>query len=106
MTEHVSLTSTSIPEPEAQPRQHTTRRSWLRRLGLLAAILIILLDLANLTILGLKALDRPGAAPSGALLYATTFDAYNDEWQQFDGQLSAKVSDGSLHIKIGAAGQG
>jgi hypothetical protein len=98
MTEQVSIPSTPLPA--------TVRRSWLRRLGLLVVVIIVVLDLVNLAILGLKTLDRPVSAPSGTLLYATTFDAFNDEWQQFEGQLSSKVTDGSLHIRLGSGGQG
>lgn len=44
-----------------------------------------------------------GAVPQprpGQLLYVTTFDAYNEDWQQFEGRLSAKVVGGGANPVI------
>jgi len=69
-------------------------------------IVIVLLGLTNLAILGIRSLDRPSRPNPGQLLYASTFDAYNEEWSQFEGQMSSEITDGSLVITIGAAGDG
>ncbi len=86
----------------AEPRS----RSGFMRLVIILLIVIVLLGLVNLAIFGLRALDRPGRPSPGQLLYATTFDAYNEEWSQFEGQMSSQIADGSLVINIGASGDG
>lgn len=43
--------------------------------------------------------EIPDPAP-GALLYVTTFDAFNDEWEQFEHQETAAIADGRLTITI------
>jgi hypothetical protein len=82
------------------------RRSLFLRFSILLLIVIALLGLTNLAIIGIRALDRPGRPNPGQLLYASTFDAYNEEWSQFEGQMSSEIADGSLVIMIGAAGDG
>ncbi len=42
-----------------------------------------------------RAADSVPTGPTGALFYVTTFDAYNDQWAQFPGQLRATIEDGS-----------
>lgn len=39
-------------------------------------------------------------AEPGELLYATTFDAFNDDWTQYEGRLSAQVADGVLRLSV------
>ena len=39
------------------------------------------------------------AAP-GELLYVTTFDAFNEDWSQYEGRLSAEVTDGVLRLSV------
>jgi hypothetical protein len=82
------------------------RRSPFLRLAILLLIVIVLLGLTNLLIIGVRMLDRPGRPSSGQLLYATTFDAYNEEWAQFEGQMSSQIAKGSLVIAIGASRDG
>jgi hypothetical protein len=81
-------------------------RSFFVRLAVFLFIIIVLLGLTNLAILGVKALDRPARPSPGELLYATTFDAYNDEWSQFEGQMQSQIADGSLMISINATRDG
>jgi hypothetical protein len=82
------------------------RRSLFTRFAILLLIVVVLLALTNLAIFGVRALDRPGRPNPGQLLYASTFDAYNEEWSQFDGQMSSQIVDGSLVLTIGAARDG
>src|SRR5690554_4954940 len=37
----------------------------------------------------------------GALLYAATFDAFNEDWGQYAGRLSSQVVDGALRLSVG-----
>ncbi len=85
-------TSTSLSTPR--------RRSLFWRLIALLLVVIVVLGLANLAIIGIRALDRPGQPGSKALLYASTFDAYNEEWDQFVGQMSAQIANHNLVIKV------
>lgn len=38
---------------------------------------------------------------AGTLLYATTFDAFAEDWQQYDGRLAAAIDAGTLRIENG-----
>ena len=40
-------------------------------------------------------------ADAGDLLYVATFDGFVDEWEQYDGRLNARISDGSLRLDVG-----
>ncbi len=82
------------------------RRSLFVRFAILLLIVIVLLGLANLAIFGIRLLDRPGRPSAGQLLYASTFDAYNEEWTQFEGQMASQMVDGSLVISINAPQDG
>src|SRR5262249_12482647 len=70
------------------------------RLRLLLLIAVLALGGVNLAIIGLQSLDRPGNPEHGALLYATTFDANNEDWSQSDGQNSAEIVDGKLVLSV------
>ncbi len=96
------LTDTQNPVPLSSPR----RRALYWRLIALLLIVIVVLGIANLAILGLRTLDRPGQPAPKALLYASTFDAYNEEWDQFIGQMSAQIANHSLVIKVDTAHDG
>ncbi len=96
----------SIPAPTAPPPTAPARTSIFRKAALLVAIAIVALDLGNLALLALKSLDRPQSAASGTLLYATSFDAYNEEWSQFEGQMSSRIGNGSLRVEIDTPGDG
>ena len=39
-------------------------------------------------------------APPGDLLYISTFDAFEDEWQQYSGRLSAQILDSAMRISV------
>ncbi len=82
------------------------KRSLFARVFIALLVVIALLGLVNLAVYGLKSLDRPPKPATGQLLYASTFDAYNDEWSQFQGQMSSQITDGSLKITINASRDG
>jgi hypothetical protein len=66
---------------------------WLGVLVLLA--LIVLLNIAY-NALSAQRVVMTGVA--GEVLYAAGFDGFNDEWQSYDGRLSAQVTEGHLAI--------
>lgn len=39
-------------------------------------------------------------APPGDVLYAAGFDGFMDEWQQYEGRLSAQIRDGVLRLSV------
>jgi len=81
----------------------TTRRKRpiLRIIFIFLGAVIVLLGVVILIArLGKSALDYPGKPASGELLYASNFDSYNDEWEQFPGQDNATVADGMLKISV------
>jgi hypothetical protein len=39
------------------------------------------------------------SASDGSVLYAAAFDGFMDEWQQYNGRLSANIQDGALVLK-------
>jgi hypothetical protein len=82
------------------------RRSLITWLLMLLIVVVVLLGLVNVGLAGVKAIEQPVSGTTGSLLYATTFDNYANEWSQFDGQMSSKISDGMLHIAINAANDG
>ncbi|MFN7210137.1 MAG: family 16 glycoside hydrolase [Aggregatilineales bacterium] len=80
----------------------------LALIGALAA-----LGALNLVLLALINADQPLSAPSGTLLYVSTFDddpdtdaddSFNAQWAQYKGQDSASIADGILYLSIGSAG--
>lgn len=97
MTAQTAQTAQTVNKPHP---------SLFRRLLMLLLIVIVLLGLSNLAILGIKTLDRPPRPAAGELLYATTFDAYNEEWSRATGQMSAQIADGSLIISIDSVNDG
>jgi hypothetical protein len=86
-------------------RPHRQRSFFWRTLTLIL-IIVCVFSAANVVILGIEMLDRPGRPAPGELLYASTFDAYNQEWSQFQGQMSSQIVDGSLVIKVDAVQDG
>jgi hypothetical protein len=83
--------------------------------ALIVALLIAIssLSAANLLLLALINADQPANAPSGTLLYLSTFDddpetdaddSFNAQWAQYEGQDSAVIEDGILYLSIGSAG--
>lgn len=82
------------------------RRSLFSWLLILLIVAVVILAVANVGIAGVKAIEQPVSGSTGAILYATTFDNYADEWSQFDGQMSSKIGDGVLRIAINAANDG
>jgi hypothetical protein len=88
----------------SEPRPQ--RQSLFTRLLILLIIVIVLLGATNLAMIGVRALDRPAQPQSGQLLYASTFDTYNQEWTQFESQMTAKIADGTLQIAINKSRDG
>lgn len=68
-------------------------------LTLALAVLILLVQAAG-------AESPPGIPEPGALLYVTTFDDFNDEWDLFRGTKAAQVVAGQLQVNIGVANDG
>ncbi|HVO43217.1 MAG TPA: hypothetical protein VMT34_11370 [Aggregatilineales bacterium] len=104
-----------MDEPEIQvflrgPSRRPTltrgrRRSLAGYLFLLLVVILVLLGLANLAILGLQTLNRPTKPASGELLYASTFDAYNDEWtQRLEGEDHFEIANNMLVLTIDKGG--
>lgn len=81
--------------------QWCTRTLLIVDLGLAAALiaLIFLIQAAGVE-------SAPAQPAPGALLYATTFDAFNDEWDLYPGRKSAQVVGGQLQVNIGDANDG
>ena len=46
---------------------------------------------------------RLHSATAGDLLYISTFDAFDDEWQTYQGRLSAQITEGVLRLEVGNA---
>jgi hypothetical protein len=78
----------------------------LRSLGPFARSGLLMLALC-VSIVGLNALSVTWAAsravltaPPGEVLYAAGFDGFAEEWQQYDGRLSAQIADGVLRLSV------
>jgi hypothetical protein len=97
------LGETSASAPVTARRRRRTLYAVLVRVMLVVAVL---LALYNAALLLYQRLDAPPAPGPGALLYITTFDAFNEQWAQYDGQMNARITDGQLLVTIGAAGDG
>ncbi len=82
------------------------RRSLFLWLVIILVVLIGALIVANLALRGLVQLDHPEQNASRTLLYASSFDSADQEWSQYQGQTSAQIKDGNLHISIDAANKG
>jgi hypothetical protein len=74
-------------------------RRWLKRLGILLALLALLIgvnalyaNIANTEII----LD----GEAGDLLYVSAFDGFLDEWELSEGQQSAQIADDALQIGV------
>ncbi len=78
----------------------------IKRLLLLDGVLIVALVALILLIRAARAESSPGAPEPGALLYATTFDDFNDEWDLYPGRKSAQVVSGQLQVNIGVPDDG
>lgn len=77
----------------------------MRRIILLLALAVLLAGAILLNNAAASWRYVVSGAP-GALLYAASFDGgaadgFNTEWQQYDGRLSARVSDGALRLSDG-----
>lgn len=96
---------------QTQPKR--TRPTLWRTAAVLLLILIAALGVLNLLLTALISADQPTNAPSGTLLYISTFDddeetdaddTFNAQWALYTGQDSAQVEGGVLFISIGSAG--
>lgn len=67
---------------------------------------ILILAAVNLALYILRASDRPASPTPGELVYTTTFDAFNEQWAQFPGQITAEIANGQLTITNDSNGGG
>jgi hypothetical protein len=83
---------------KAYPKVNRLRR--LLTVAVLGAVLVVLVVLSGATA------DWHYVAPNtaGTLLFASAFDGFNDDWQQYNGRLSAAIGDGTLQIDNGETG--
>src|SRR5215212_1093578 len=93
-----------VEVPEQQQEVHG--RSLFQRLLIGLCAIVVVLGVINLIVVGLRSLDKPGTPLPRQLLYASSFDSFNEEWSQFDGQMSSKIVDGQLVIAINASRDG
>lgn len=96
-----------------QTASQTTRPRLWRAMIIALIVALAALGIVNLVSLALINADQPINAPSGALLYVSTFDddpdteaddSFNAQWAQYTGQDSAVIQDGILYLSIGSAG--
>ncbi len=89
---------------QTNPPAHPARRITFFG-GLL--IVIVLLIVANLAVISIKALAKPAQTTPGTLLYATQFkDANDKDWYQYAGALSTQITNGTLLISADTAKDG
>jgi hypothetical protein len=82
------------------PRRRRRASLWTW-LFLLLLVSLVILGVVNLAILGVKAVSRPGKPVSGDLIYATTFDGPNPEWdQRTQGQDRYEITNHMLRLTI------
>lgn len=74
------------------------RPLWQRAtaLALLAVVLLVL----NSLYFALAGARSALGGPPGAVLYAAGFDAFLDEWQQYEGRLSSAIENGALTLSV------
>jgi hypothetical protein len=77
----------------------------LRRLAILLALVILLLVMITLERLTADWHYIIPAEP-GAVLYTATFDAFTDDWELYEGRLSAQIFDGRLRLSVDAPQSG
>ena len=77
-------------------------RPTLYRLFALFLFLAVALVAANLLYSALSARDEVLAGAAGDLLYAATFSGFADEWELYEGQQSALISDEQLELIVSA----
>jgi hypothetical protein len=102
-TESQPIPPASTPEAAPATRRSISIFGWIL---IVLVVLILILGVANLGVSALKAVDQPVTGPSGGILYATTFDKNPEEWSRFEGQLSARIDNGSLKIAVSAVNDG
>jgi hypothetical protein len=71
-----------------------------RRIFALVALVVALVALISLNRLSANWHYIVPAEP-GALLYAAAFDDLEDEWERYEGRLSAVIADGRLRLTVG-----
>jgi hypothetical protein len=77
----------------------TTGRTWWIRIGVLAGLVLLLIG-SNALYFEAAAWNGTLSGVPGQVLYAAGFDAYGDEWQQYDGRDSATMQDGVLRLTV------
>lgn len=81
------------------------RSTWSILFGAMLVVLALLGAFSLFAAL-VRALDRPPRPAPGELLYATTFDAYNQEWAQYPGLLASEAIQGALCVSSDSPREG
>ena len=79
------------------PRISSSR--WFRTVTLLALLLFALFASNGLYVLVARPSDPLSGIP-GELLYVATFDDFSDEWELYEGQQSAAISESRLRLAV------
>ncbi|MFQ3648080.1 MAG: hypothetical protein SNJ54_05900 [Anaerolineae bacterium] len=74
-------------------------RRWMRSSILLLVLIAAIIGLNALT-LAWSNTRAVLTAPPGQVIYAAGFDGFEDEWQQYEGRLSARIADGALRLSV------
>lgn len=82
-----------------RPLLRQRRKLWFYLFAALALALVVL-ALYNGVLFVIARLERVPVPQPGELLYISTFDAYNTQWSQFQGQMSAQIEGGVLRFAI------
>lgn len=79
-------------------------RVTLRRLVIFLTLMLLLAGVYQLSRIAQRWHYVIDAIP-GQLLYVTSFDAYNDDWEQYNERSSAEVVDGVLEVFLATTGR-
>ncbi|XWX04352.1 hypothetical protein VZO05_02120 [Aggregatilineales bacterium SYSU G02658] len=74
-------------------------RRWLRTSITIIALCAAIVGLNALAVMWSSA-RTVLTAPAGEVIYAAGFDGFEDEWQQYEGRLSARIADGVLRLSV------
>jgi hypothetical protein len=99
----------TVTESTGSTQQKPNRiRAWIKRLGILAALLAILIGV-NVLYASIAETEAILEGDAGDLLYVSAFDGFLDEWQDktqiYEGQQSAQIIDDTLQIDVSVPNQ-